>query len=332
MKILAFLLCIVSISCTAQDLVQTANDFLLSLNAKEKYAAIYPIESEERFNWHFVPCERKGACFRNFNEDQRKKALAFLRASYSEQGYNKATSIMGLENVLREIEGRTTTDVYRDPLNYYITIFGTPSKTASWAWRIEGHHVAINLTFSNNEIVSSTPSFFGSNPAIVPAGPEKGKEILKAETDLGLALINSLEDQKKKKAVISDVALPEIVSFNKRKAEALTPLGISYTELNEAQQNLLIKLLNVYVKNYQFGFANKLMDKIKTAGINNLSFAWAGTFTAGTGTYYRIQGPMLLIEYDNTQSNSNHVHATLRDLTNDFAEDILNEHYLKDHK
>ncbi len=74
------------------------------------------------------------------------------------------------------------------------------------------------------------------------------------------------------------------------------------------------------------------MDKITAAGIDNLSFAWAGPLTAGSGTYYRIQGPMLLIEYDNTQTNANHVHATLRDLTNDFAEDILKEHYLKDHK
>ncbi len=198
--------------------------FCSPLDAKEKSNALYPIDNEERFNWHFVPRERKGACFRNFNADQRSKALAFLNASYSEQGYNKATSIMALENVLREIEGRTSTDLYRDPLNYYITIFGIPSKTLPWAWRIEGHHVAINLAFANNEIISSTPSFFGSNPGIVPSGPEKGKEILKAETDIGLELINSLEDQKKRKAIISDTALPEIISFNKRKQRHLLRL------------------------------------------------------------------------------------------------------------
>ena len=92
-----------------------------------------------------------------------------------------------------------------------------------------------------------------------------------------------------------------------------------------------MQLLNVYVKNYQFGFAKRLMDKIEKAGIENLSFAWAGSLQPGAGQYYRIQGPMLLIEYDNTQNNANHVHSVVRDLTNDFAGDILREHYEKEH-
>ncbi|HEU5145571.1 MAG TPA: DUF3500 domain-containing protein, partial [Chryseosolibacter sp.] len=97
------------------------------------------------------------------------------------------------------------------------------------------------------------------------------------------------------------------------------------------QQKLFLQLLNVYVKNYQLGFSKRLMDKIEKAGIENLSFAWAGSLQPGAGHYYRIQGPMLLIEYDNTQNNANHVHTVVRDLTNDFAEDILREHYQKEH-
>ncbi|HNV28737.1 MAG TPA: DUF3500 domain-containing protein, partial [Cyclobacteriaceae bacterium] len=80
------------------------------------------------------------------------------------------------------------------------------------------------------------------------------------------------------------------------------------------------------------GFSSKLMEKIKKAGIENLSFAWAGSLKPGIGHYYRIQGPMLLIEYDNTQGNANHVHTMVRDLNDDFAEDILREHYAKEHK
>ncbi len=75
-----------------------------------------------------------------------------------------------------------------------------------------------------------------------------------------------------------------------------------------------------------------MRDKINKAGIKNLYFAWSGSLNPGTGHYYRIQGPMLLIEYDNIQNNANHVHSVVRDLTNDFAEDILREHYLKEHK
>jgi hypothetical protein len=121
------------------------------------------------------------------------------------------------------------------------------------------------------------------------------------------------------------------VSGNERHATVLEPQGISYAELNESQQRTFLLLLDVYVKNYQLGFSSKLMEKIKKAGIENLNFAWAGSMQPGAGHYYRIQGPMLLIEYDNTQTRANHVHTAVRDLTNDFAEDILREHYEKEH-
>jgi Protein of unknown function (DUF3500) len=325
------ILCFLTVQLNAQDLASAANTFLNSLTADQKAKAQYSLDDKERFNWNFVPIQRNGACFRTFTPAQRTAALAFLKISLSEQGFKKANAIMELENVLREVEGRGPNDTHRDPLNYYITIFGTPSKDKPWGWRMEGHHLSINFSSANNELVSSTPSFFGSNPAIVPRGEEKGKQILKIETDLGFELCNSFSADQKKKAIFSETALPEIVMTNKRKAQLIEPFGLSYREMNAAQQKLFMRLLDVYVKNYQFDFANRLMEKITKAGIENLSFAWAGGLAPGIGNYYRIQGPMLLIEYDNTQSNANHVHTAVRDLNNDFAEDILREHYFRDH-
>jgi hypothetical protein len=165
----------------------------------------------------------------------------------------------------------------------------------------------------------------------VPSGPEKGKQILKAESELAFSLVNSLDPDKLKAAMISETALPEIVSSNSRKAIPMTPAGLSYSSMNDQQKTLFNKLLDTYVKNYELGFSNKLMEKIKKAGIEKLTFAWAGSLKPGAGHYYRIQGPMLLIELDNTQNNANHVHSVVRDLTNDFGEDILREHYEKEH-
>ncbi|MEO7989027.1 MAG: DUF3500 domain-containing protein, partial [Chryseolinea sp.] len=233
---------------------------------------------------------------------------------------------------LKEIEKRSADDSYRDPLNYYFVFFGTPSDQKPWAWRIEGHHFVVNFAVDKGELISSTPSFFGSNPGVVPIGEEKGKQILKQETELGFALVNALTPDQKTKAIISETALPEIITGNKRKAELLSPTGIPYKSLTKEQQRVLMQLLDVYINNYALGFSKKLMDKIQKSGIENLSFAWAGSLTADAGHYYRIQGPMLLIEYDNTQTNANHVHTTVRDLTNDFAEDILREHYQKEHQ
>ncbi len=332
MKILLLFLSLLAIQSKAQDLTSSANAFLNLLDAEQKINVQYSLNDKERFNWNFVPTQRNGACFRTFTPQQRTAALALLKVSLSEQGYKKANSIMELENILREIEERGSSDTYRDPLNYYITIFGTPSKEKPWGWRMEGHHLAINFSSVNNEIGSSTPTFWGSNPGTVPRGEEKGKEILKLETDLGFELCNSFTDEQKKKVILSERAYPEIIMGNKLKAQLIEPLGLGYKEMNDSQQKLLVQLLEVYIRNYQLGFSNKLMDKIKKVGLENLSFAWAGGLIPGTGNYYRLQGPSLLIEYDNTQNNANHVHTAVRDLTNDFAEDILREHYLKDHK
>ena len=313
------------------DLTSQTGQFMQNLSSTEREKIQYEFDDAERHNWHFVPRSRNGIALRDLNTTQRDAVFGLLKSSLSAQGYQKASGIVNLENVLRGVEGRNSSDRYRDPLNYYITVFGKPDAKGIWAWRFEGHHVALNFITVNDQLESSTPSFFGSNPAIVRDGPERGKQILVEESNRGFELVNSLTPDQLNKALIAEVALPEIVSSNSRKAETLSPAGLSYREMSDAQQQMLRKLLDVYVNNYELGFSKKLLLKIQKAGIENLSFAWAGSTKEGAGYYYRIQGPMLLIELDNTQNNANHVHSVVRDLTNDFGEDILREHYQKEH-
>jgi hypothetical protein len=337
MKILPFAVWLV-ISVTgikeqvcAQDIAAQANAFLSSLSPELRRHTVFELDDKERLNFNFVPVTRKGPTFHQFNEKQKSLALELLRASLGKDGYQKATAIIELENVLMVLENRAKDDHYRDPLNYHFCIFGTPSSSGTWGWRFEGHHVAFNFVSSDSKIVSSTPSFLGSNPGIVLDGPDKGKQVLKVETELGFKLVNSLNDSQRKDAVFSDTAPPEIFTGNKTKAIPLRPIGIRYTSLDESQKKIFLQLLNVFVGTYAFDFSERLMKKITDAGVENLSFAWAGSLVPGVAQYYRIQGPMLLIEYDNTQNNANHVHTTIRDLTNDFGEDILREHYKKEH-
>lgn len=316
----------------SRDVVIRANAFLQQMDEAQQGKAQYALSDGERLNWHFVPRQRNGISFRDLSEKQRMAGLALLKASLSEQGYRKATDIIALENILREVEGRNSDDTYRDPLNYYLTIFGTPHADSIWSWRLEGHHISINFTASNSEIVSATPTFWGSNPGVVRTGSMRGKQVLKLETDLGFTLVNGFSPDQLKTAVFSNKAPAEIITENQRTASLLEPAGLSYSAMNDSQRKTFLQLLNVYVMNYQLGFSKRLMAKIEASGIENLSFAWAGSLQPGAGHYYRIQGPMLLIEYDNTQNNANHVHTVVRDLTNDFAEDILRAHYQRDHR
>ena len=328
-------LAITNVQCTAQHLSDKANDFLNTLSAELKSKTLFSLNDSERMNMNYVPIERKGPTFHDFNEKQKHAALDLLKASLSNQGYHKSTEIMQLENVLFMIENNTTKKpegkTYRDPLNYHLCIFGKPSPNDFWGWRFEGHHISLNFTSTKGKIISSTPSFFGSNPAIVTIDEQKGKEILKSETDLGFKLVNSLTPDQLKVAKFSDVPPGDIITGNKRKVENIETKGIRYTSLTEDQKKTFMALLNVYIDNYDLDFANTFRDKIKKAGIDKLYFAWAGSLKPGTGHYYRIYGPVLLIEYDNTQNHANHVHTVVRDLTNDYGEDILREHYKTDH-
>ncbi len=321
----------------AQNILQKANDFINSLSEEIKAKTLFSLEDTERFNMNYVPIPREGATFHDFNEVQKKAALDLLRASLSEEGFRKSQEIMELEKVLRIIENNDADKMpdgrpRRDPLNYHFCIFGNPSKDQPWGWRFEGHHLSLNFTSTDGIITSSTPTFFGTNPGIVRSTEYKGREVLGKEAQLGFSLLHSMTEEQLKTVIFTDVAPHDIITTTKRKVGELESLGIPYTDLSQNQKKIFMELLDLYINNYELGFAEEFREKIHKAGIDQLKFAWAGSMQPGKGHYFRIQGPMLLIEYDNTQNNANHVHTVVRDLTNDYGEDVLKAHYEKDHR
>ncbi len=306
-----------------------ANKLLVSLSEKQKDKIQFNFDDNERYNWHYVPKSRKGIPLKDLSGSQYSAAMDLLRSALSDTGFKKTTDIIQLERILRGVEGRPEDDDYRDPAKYYFSIFGNPATDTVWGWRLEGHHISFNFSAINNTIVSGTPGFLGTNPAVVLSGPEKGKYILKDETELGFALLHSLDAGQAKKAVIDNDAPSEIITAADRKAMIKDPEGILYSELNGSQQKLFTQLLSIYIHRYTRLFAMQLMKEIETAGMDKLRFAWAGSQQQGLGNphYYRIHGPTIIIEYDNTQNNANHIHTVIRDLKNDFGGDELMEHY-----
>jgi hypothetical protein len=148
-----------------------AEHFLASLTPEQRAQATFPFQDDERLNWHFIPKERKGLPLLDMTPPQRALAHGLLSAGLSQQGYIKAVTIMSLEDVLRILENADPN--YRNPQKYYFTVFGTPSDTGTWGYRVEGHHLSQNFTVVNGK-VAGTPSFFGANPAEVREGPRKG--------------------------------------------------------------------------------------------------------------------------------------------------------------
>jgi hypothetical protein len=327
------------LSCQSQPkqaptnaVTKAANKFLQTLTPEQKLKTQFPFDDEERYRWFYVPIERKGITLNDMDAKQKDAAMELMHAVLSDKGFEKTTAIINLENVLKAVEERPADDKYRDPGNYHFSIFGNPSDSI-WGWRLEGHHISFNFSSQNNQLVSGTPGFLGANPAVVLSGPQKGLEILKDETKLGFAFLNALDAAQKQKAIIITKAPADIITGNSRKAVINNTEGILYSELSKAQQKQFLELLSLYIQRYKQEFATKMMKDIEGAGLNNLRFVWAGALEPGVGNphYYRIQGPTIIIEYDNTQNNANHVHTVIRDLKNDFGGDQLLEHYKNGH-
>ena len=311
-----------------ETMAETAKHFLASLAPEQVAKATFKFSDDERFNWHFIPKERKGLPIKEMTMVQRHLASALMSSGLSQQGYIKATSIMSLEEILRVMENGK--GPVRDVERYFFTIFGEPSENGTWGYRIEGHHLALNYTVSKGKVAGG-PAFMGTNPAEVREGPRKGMRVLHAEEDLGRTLLQSLTPEQKQTAIVSKEAYKDIFTMASRKASLQgQPSGLQASKMNAKQKAMLTELVEEYAHNLPDALAQERMARVKKAG-TNLFFAWAGVEERGGPHYYRVQGPDFLIEYDNTQNNANHVHSVWRDLNGDFGEDLLKGHYESTH-
>jgi hypothetical protein len=309
----------------AEDMVDAANNLLATFTPEQRTQATYEFKNDERLNWHFIPKPRKGLPLKEMSPAQRPLAFALLNTAMSQRGFLKATTIMSLEQILREQEKGS--GPVRDPEQYFVTIFGKPGPKETWGWRFEGHHLALNFTLVNGTQISVTPSFFGSNPAEVRTEARKGLRVLARDEDLARKLVQALDEEQKKIAIYTNTAPSDIITGASRNFQPLKPDGLAMSKMTKPQSELLWGVLQEYVRRYRHELADKDLERIQKAGLDKIYFAWAGSVEVGKGHYYRIQGPTFLMEYDNTQNNANHIHAVWRDLQNDFGDDLLKKHY-----
>jgi hypothetical protein len=309
------------LSKASAEMAEAANAFLKSLDEAQSKKARYPFENEERENWGFVPRSRNGIPIADLSPEQRKLARNLLESGMSADGLTKIDAVITLEGWLREIEKRPD---FRNPENYFTTIFGEPSATGTWGWRFEGHHAAMNFTLVEGKNISVTPTFLGTNPSEVREGPLKGLRALAKEEDLGRALATALKDAGKP-VLFSENPPNEILTAADRQIQQLEPVGVTGSEMTAAQKEGLITLISEYANRFRKEVADEDIAQAK-AEIDTLHFGWAGSLTKGEAYYYRIQGKSFLIEAANIQNNANHVHTVWRDAANDFGRDALADH------
>jgi hypothetical protein len=307
-----------------------ATAFLATLPADARRRTVFAFTDKERLNWHYVPRRREGLAFKDMPAAARTAAHELIKASLSAAGYAKAVNVIRLEGVLRQLE--TFGGFTRDPDNYLVSVFGTPGAGAPWGWRLEGHHLSLNFTLVPGKPVAVTPAFLGANPAEVRSGPLAGLRTLGPEQDLGRALALAMDEGQRRRMIIAAESLGDIVSGPGRTERLQSPAGVSGADLRATQREQLLRLVQEYARTMRPDVADEELRRVGEAGIERLHFAWAGPLEPGRAHYYRVQGPTLLIELDNTQNDANHVHSVWHDPQRDFGGDVLQSHYAHGHR
>jgi hypothetical protein len=281
----------------------------------------------------------RGVSFGEMSDAQRDAAFGMIQAGLSARGLTQTRNIMRLNYTLGELNNNNFAE-YSDG-RYHLTVMGTPSATEPWGWQFDGHHGIINYFVLGDQVVMS-PFFAGSEPVIAKSGKYAGTEILKDETRKGLALINALGDAQRAKAILN---------FSKTGNNNLTEAwkdnvvldyaGVRGSDLNPAQQQLLVDLIEQYVGNMREGHAAVRMAEVK-AHLDRTHFAWIGKTDAEAVFYYRVHSPVILIEFDHQTPanlrhlnpgggpNREHIHTIMRTPNgNDYGKDLLRQHYLQ---
>ena len=322
----------------ASSAAEQAQALLETLDAGQRAEALVAAD-DSRLDWHFIPKDdRKGLTVGEMDEEQQSKLVDLMRTLVSDVGERKIRGAMTLEALVAVLEGEGRRWP-RDPELYYLTLFGDAERFGEpgvrWGLSFEGHHVSMNFTLEGDTVVDSTPQFLGAHPADVKEDMataaaaldlEPGYRLLGEEESIAFDLFASLDDTQRDSALIAAEAPREVATAGSPTPDPNPARGLAASEMTDAQQEMLKRLVMLYVEIVAEPLAQQRVREIEEAGFGNVVFGWAGGDAPGEPHYYRIEGPTFEIELANTQPDAegnpaNHSHAMYRDNRGDFGLD-----------
>jgi hypothetical protein len=308
--------------------------FLGSLTPEQRARTTFPVDDIEWRKWNNIHrYARQGVSFKEMSDDQRTRAFALLGAGLSAKGLEKSRNIMRLNETIAEMTKRF--EEYGEGL-YHLTVMGEPSDTAPWGWQLDGHHLIINYFVLRDQVVM-TPTFMGSEPVYAEAGKYAGTRVMQDEQNKGLAFVQALTAEQQKKAILqSEKTQNNSLAQAFRDNLVLDYAGLRASELTAAQKKQLLGVIEEYVGNMSAGHAKVRMAEVEKH-LDDTYFAWIGATGADAVFYYRIQSPVILIEFDHQTPvalpgpkvpGRVHVHTVVRTPNgNDYGKDLLRQHY-----
>jgi hypothetical protein len=294
-----------TVSTLIDDMAARAALYLDSLDESQRTKTSYAFNDPELTRWHWTTpgnFPRNGLPLREMQPSQRDAAFSLLQTGQSEYGLQKSLDIISLQN-----------DLGNDPELYYVTVFGTPG-VEPWGWRWEGHHLSRRFNVINGKL-SVTPFFLGAWPTINNAG----LKAMEREEWAARELVTSLDESQRAVAVFDQRAPGRHFTQNQAYIAPLENIGIPAAALHADQQALVMEIVHKYLDTLPDLVAASHLDRLQTARVENITFAWAGPFEAQHPHYYRLQSPTFLLEHDNSRNRGTHIHSVWRDFAEDFG-------------
>ncbi len=316
-----------------------AEKFIATLTNVQLARTMFPVEDVQWRKWmnqHFYA--RAGISFAEMSEAQRDAAFGLMHTSLSAKGFELTRNVMRLNETLAELADE---HVFLGEWLYFVTIMGKPSATEPWGWQLSGHHAIVNYFVLGDQVVM-TPLFLGSEPVRATSGKYKGVVILQQEQNDGLQMLRGLTDAQQKQAVLNfsktgNNNLTEAFKDN----VVLDYAGLRANDMESAARRRLRDLVQLYVSNMDDGHTRVKMNEVDRH-LDNTWFSWIGGTEPGSAFYYRVQSPVILVEFDHqrpanlarfaadpTKPTQQHIHCVVRTPNgNDYGKDLLRQHYL----
>jgi len=329
-----------------QAMIDAVAAVLARLTPEQKQASCFPVGSAQWRHWQNTELyvEHYGLRLDEVGQPLRDAVMAVLRASMSPHGYELSRDTMRLNGFLGDIvHGPAVMGEW----SYIFCLFGTPSPTEPWGWQLFGHHLCLNCLVVGTQMVL-TPAFWGAEPCYADHGPFAGIRLFQDDERAGLTLMRSLSDAQQRRAIVAHSMMGGDLPAGRRHFADNLHLGGAFQDnrivpyeglrgdaLSAAQRRDLMDLIENYLKPLPSGPMSARMAEVERH-LADTHFCWIGGFEATSAFYYRVQSPVVFIEFDhhagvfltNAQPAKFHVHTIVRTPNgNDYGIDLLRLHY-----
>jgi hypothetical protein len=325
---------------------EAATNWINALDEDTRAKSCFPFESGFRRQWQNTPLVLRDPQLHliDLPLPLRELGLEVVKASLSPEGYRRTREVMANNLFLGQLVQMT------EALNewlFTLAIFGTPSTEAPWGWQLFGHHLALNCLFIGDQMVLS-PVFMGVEPDH-DQGPLQ-RRLFKPHEDRALALMNSLSDAERKRAVLYESMLTgeqppgrfhpddgRCVGGAFQDNRVVPYEGLPAGALAADQKRRLLELASLFIENMPDGPSQARMKDLERH-LGETHFSWIGKVDEVNPFYFRIHSPVALIEFDhhsgiflaNAEPERFHIHTVVRSPNGgDFGHDLLQQHYAR---